>query len=315
MPVPDVLNAIVRELDAGRRAALCVVVATRGSTPQPPGAMLCVTHAADITGTLGGGCVEADVRRQAHQLLTARRSGRITFTLDSDFGYDDGMICGGQLDVAVCVLPPGDADIYRDAAEQVRRGEGGSISLGVETEEGAVEYRVRLEAAPVLLIVGAGHISRVLAQMVAPLGFHTTVIDDRAEYANARRFPPPMATVAGDIAAMLASWPIDAGTYVVIVTRGHKHDEEALRVVLDTPAKYIGMIGSRRKVKVIFDDLRHAGVTDERLADVRAPIGVDINAVTTEEIALSIAAELVKVRRADRCKIVEGPTRIRGGGG
>lgn len=311
MAAADVFRTLVRELDAGRHAALCVVVATRGSTPQPPGAMLCVDEAARITGTLGGGCVEADVRRQAHQLLTERKSKRITFNLDHDFGYDDGMICGGRLDVAVGVMsPPDDLDRCRDVLNRFETGRTASVTLRIDADDGPVVYRVTLETAPRLIIAGGGHISRILAQLVLPLGFRITVIDDRVAFAGADRFPPPMATRVGDIASTLKSLPIDENTYVVIVTRGHKHDEEALHAVLDSPAGYIGMIGSRRKVRVVFDDLLHRGATEAQLARVHAPIGVNINAVTTEEIALSIAAELVAVRRADRRSAVAGPTPV-----
>ena len=118
--------------------------------------------------------------------------------------------------------------------------------------------------------------------------------------------------MVGDIEKTLSGWPIDAGTYVVIVTRGHKHDERALGAVLGSPARYIGMIGSRRKIKIIFDDLRESGTTEQQLERVHAPIGLDMNAVTIEEIAVSIAAELVSVRRADYRQCVEGPTPIAG---
>ncbi len=299
----DIIEALLREAEQGRRAALCAIVATRGSTPQPAGTIICIDEDAKITGTLGGGCVEADVRRQAHQLLTDGRSRLITFALDNDFGYDDGMICGGQMDVAVVIVSSSSetAD-YGEAVRRLREGKDATLPVRVVTTDGPVEYRIRLEAEPRLVIAGAGHISRVLAKVMASLGFGVEVIDDRTSYANAERFPLPIRTTVGDIAATLQSRPIDGNTYVVIVTRGHKHDEKALRAVLDSPAKYVGMIGSRRKVKVIFDDLRHSGATEAQLSRVRAPIGLDIGAVTTDEIALSIAAELVSVRRAKRKK-------------
>ena len=130
---------------------------------------------------------------------------------------------------------------------------------------------------------------------------------------NEERFLPPVRTTVGAIDKTLRSWPMDANTFIIIVTRGHKHDEQALKAVIDTPAKYVGMIGSRRKIKVIFGDLRRAGVSDARLETVHAPIGLDIRAVTTNEIALSIAAELVSVRRANGHRAVEGPIHISSG--
>lgn len=306
-----IIDAVIKEVRAGRRVALCAIVATRGSTPQPVGTMICVDEAAAVTGTLGGGCVEADVRRQAHQLLSATNGGLITFALNSDFGYDDGMICGGRMDVAVGVLS-GSSPIepYTEALKRLRAGREAVLPIRIDTADGLVEYRVNVEAEPKLIIVGAGHISRVLAHMLLPLGFSIHVIDDRADYANAERFPQPMRTTAGDIATLLEAWSIDGNTYIVIVTRGHKHDEIALQAVVDSPAKYIGMIGSRRKIKVIFDDLRRAGVTDASLSKVHAPIGLDISAVTTDEIAVSIAAELVSVRRAKHRGVVQGPITV-----
>lgn len=319
MSAKAVLHHAISELDVGRNVALCVIVATRGSTPQPAGVMVCVDEAAQLTGTLGGGCVEADVRRQAHALLAKASESRnatvrpstgnmITFQLDHDFGYDDGMICGGQMDVAVAIMTPSsDTQCVRSARDQLRAGEGGVLPIRLDTGTGPVEYRVKLEAEPKLVIAGAGHISRVLAAAAAPLGFSIDVIDDRSDYANKQRFPPPVRTTVAPIDQTLQSWPIDANTYIVIVTRGHQHDEQALRAVLDSPAKYIGMIGSRRKIKVIFDDLRHTGASEDALQRVHAPIGLDIGAVTTHEIAVSIAAQLVSIRRRERRKAVEGP--------
>jgi xanthine dehydrogenase accessory factor len=306
--IEETLEAVAEEIAAGRPAALCAIVTTRGSTPQPAGAMVCVNDAVRMTGTLGGGCVEAEVRRRAHELLIRRRSELLTFQLDHDFGYDDGLICGGEMDVAIGVFDDAsDAELFHSACERLRIGHDAAISMRVQAEQGLVEYRITIEAAPELLIAGAGHIGRIIARMAVPLGFRVCVIDDRGEYANPDRFPAPIRPVVGDIAETLRDRPIGANTYLVIVTRGHNHDEQALRAVLGRPSKYVGMIGSRRKIAVIFDDLRHAGVSPTELDRVHAPIGVNIGAVTPEEIAVSIAAELVAVRRATRRRAVEGP--------
>lgn len=303
-----VLEAALTQVNAGRPVALAVIVATRGSTPQPPGSMLCVSAEAGITGTLGGGCLEAEICRRAHALIPARRGAVFSLELDHDYGLDDGMICGGSMDVAVTVLAPGpDAAALGRCLAQLRRGERTALTIDVGHSEQPAAYCVAIESQPRLLIAGAGHISRVLAGFATQLGFRVSVVDDRPRYANAKRFPPPVELIVGDIGAKLRACPIDGNTYVVIVTRGHRHDERALAAVLDSPARYIGMIGSRRKVDVIFEDLRLAGAASDLLARAHAPIGVDIRAVTTEEIALSIAAELVSVRRADRGGCVSGP--------
>jgi len=309
MMIEDVLRKVIDEVEAGRPVALCVIVATRGSTPQPPGTMVCVDHAARMTGTLGGGCVEADIRRKAHHCLSDRVGRIVTFALDHDFGYDDGMLCGGQMDVALAVYSRGEETVaVVDALEQLSQGSPAEIPLRIANGTKNDVYRIRIAATPKLVIVGGGHIGRILAQMSVSLGFRVTVLDDRQQFANPDRFPLPIAPVAGDISGMLKEWPIDADTYLVIVTRGHKHDEAALRSVIGSPARYIGMIGSRRKIRVIFDDLKHDSVSDAQIARVHAPIGLKIGAVTAEEIALSIAAELVSVRRAEGGMVVTGPT-------
>lgn len=308
MLLRNILEQLRREMEAGRRAALCAIVATRGSTPQPAGTIVCVDDAATMYGSLGGGCMEADVRRQAHQMLASGESKIITFTLDDDLGDRDGMICGGQCDVAVKVLSSkNDAAAIDTILAELSSGTDTLLKLQLEVDKKQVEYRIRLDAQPNVLIAGAGHISRVLARVLHPVGFHVTVIDDRAEYANADRFPSPVEISVGPIAEMLQRQRIDAGTYIVIVTRGHRYDFDALAAVIDRPARYVGMIGSRRKIDVIFDDLRHVGVSDDLLACVQAPIGIDIHAVTADEIALSIAAQLISVRRKDHRKAVEGP--------
>ncbi|HIP97473.1 MAG TPA: hypothetical protein EYH32_09710 [Anaerolineae bacterium] len=157
-----------------------------------------------------------------------------------------------------------------------------------------------LVSHPTLLIVGAGHVAVPVAELGALLGFRTVVLDDRAEFANAERFPRADELIVGDVPTELARFPVNAQTHVVIVTRGHAQDEAALQAVLDSPAAYIGMIGSRRKVRTVFDHLRAVGVSGDALARVRAPIGLDIGAETPAEIAVSIVAEIVMLRRGGR---------------
>jgi len=308
-----VLDTVIREVSAQRRAALCVIVATKGSTPQVPGAMLCVDENAQLTGTVGGGCTEAEVRRMAHEMLSEGRGGLLTFELDEESAAENGLICGGQMEVAVSVFSNASQTVLLQAAlELVRRGDPATVPIPVNTADGVVEYRVRLEATPKLVIAGGGHLGKALAAATVPLGFHVSVIDDREDFASAQRFPPPVKRVVGDVGRTLGNWPIDANTYVVVVTRGHKHDQQALGAVLDSPAKYIGMIGSRRKIKVIYDGLTHQGAKREQLDRVHAPIGLDIHAITPEEIAVSIVAELVSIRRADYKAVVEGPLPVTG---
>ncbi|TWT41830.1 putative xanthine dehydrogenase subunit A [Phycisphaerae bacterium RAS1] len=320
------LETLLADADAGRPAALCVILRTRGSTPQAPGAAMLVRADMSTVGTLGGGCVEAEVRKRAFELLQKNKSATLDFKLDHDYGWDDGLICGGRMIVGVMPLcgtgfqpvqapyhtddpchPTNRCRTLRDAVAAARRREPASFPLHVEEDGRLVEYRVHLEVPPTLLIAGAGHVGHALARLALELDFHVVVIDDRADILSPQRFPDPIERRVSDIAATLASWPLDAGSYVVIVTRGHQHDHQALDAVIRRPARYLGLIGSRRKSLMILRDLEQAGVPADRLARVHTPIGLDIGAVTVSEIAVSIAAELVKMRREATPKLVEGP--------
>ncbi len=304
----ELFRSLLDCLESGSRCALCTVVSTRGSTPQTAGAMLLVTANGETLGTIGGGCVEAEVRRRALAMLPSRTSVLLRFDLDHDYGWDDGLICGGRLDVAVvCLGDEAEAGPFAEAAARIARQEPACIPLRVLDEGQPVEYRLNIEPMPTLLVAGAGHVGVAVARLAVGLDFRVVVLDDRGDLLDPSRLPPPIETAAGAMEATLRGWPIDAKTYVVIVTRGHAHDQRALAAVIDSPAKYLGMIGSRRKIGIVFDALEHAGVDRGRLERVHTPIGLAIGAVTVTEIAVSIAAELVQVRRAESRPAVEGP--------
>ena len=307
----ELFQSLLDCLQAGRPCALCAVVNTRGSTPQIPGAMFLVHANGDTQGTIGGGCVEAEVRRQALAMLLSRSSRVLSFQLDQDYGWDDGLICGGRVEIAAVSFADGSqAGPVAEAVARIRRQERASVPLQVLHEGKTVEYRVNIEPTPTLLVAGAGHVGMALAKLAAGLGFRVVVLDDRNDLLGTDRFPSPIETAAGNIEALLRQWPVDANTYVVIVTRGHAHDERALQAVIHSPAKYLGMIGSRRKIQVIFEDLESLGVERARLQQVHTPIGLKIGAVTVPEIAVSIAAELIQVRRAEAYQAVEGPCEL-----
>lgn len=301
-------RSLLAWLESGRPCALCAVVNTRGSTPQTGGAMLLVCANGETEGTIGGGCVEAEVRRRALVMLGSQSSGVLSFQLDHDSAADNGLICGGRLDVAVISLTDvSQGEPFVEAVQRISRQERAFVPLRVEHEGKIVEYRLNIEPTPTLLIAGAGHVGAALAKLSAGLGFRVVVLDDRSDLIAPGRLPPPIETVAGNIETSLRQWPMDANTYIVIVTRGHAYDQRALHAVIGSPAKYLGMIGSRRKVRLIFDDLESQGVPPARLQRVHAPIGLKIGALTVPEIAVSIAAELIQVRRAETRQAVEGP--------
>jgi xanthine dehydrogenase accessory factor len=295
--VREILEQISARCAGGEVVALCVVVGSRGSTPQKDGAKMLVLADGKTIGTLGGGCVEAEVRKQAMLLMSSRESKLLEFRLDHDYGWDDGLICGGVMDIAVEIVDREKAARYGELLEAIRAERSAQFVVPYVEQGVAKRYVEELGPPPMLVIAGGGHVGQALGALAGGLDFRLTVIDDRPEYASADRFPSATSRVVGEIEDELRRFPIDDQTYIVIVTRGHRHDGSALLSVIDSPAKYLGLIGSKAKIKTIFDDLVAHGVSAERLSRVHAPIGIEIGAVTVPEIAISIAAELVAVRR------------------
>jgi xanthine dehydrogenase accessory factor len=292
----ELFEQLVDQVSRGGRVALCVVVATRGSTPQQRGAKMLVLSSGCTVGTLGGGCVEAEVRRVTLELMAAGESRLISFSLDHDYGWDDGLICGGVMDVLVTVVTsPEQAAPFAGIADAMATQRGARLEL-VDPASGRT-FVEELGPPPVLVIAGAGHVGQALATTAATLGFVVDVLDDRADFACRERFPSARRFVVAEVEQALRAYPADEQTYIVIVTRGHRHDGQALEAALGSPARYVGLIGSKSKIKQIFDDLHERGVPLDMLLRVHAPIGLDIGAVSVQEIAISIAAELVAVRR------------------
>lgn len=307
--VSVILENLIRDVETEHAAGLCVVVQTKGSTPQPAGACMLVRHDMSSIGTLGGGCVEAEVRKRAFELMTrGERSAMLDFVLDHDFGWDDGLICGGRMYFAVQVFAPGDdMQLYRAALDASTNRQPASFPLHVQRGDGMVAYRVNLDVPPTVVIAGAGYVGRAVAKLAADLDFRVVVIDDRDDMAHRKHFDERVELIVGDIARSLAGFPLDSATFVVIVTRGHQHDHQALDAVIRRDCAYIGLIGSRRKSDMILRDLAEAGVPRERLDRVHTPIGLPIGAITVPEIAVSIVAELIQQRRRRTSPAVEGP--------
>ncbi len=339
---------------AGRSVAMTLLVETRGSTPQKAGASMLIYPDGSQSGTLGGGCVEAEVKRRALALLPDGQPELMTFQLDSDYGWDDGLICGGRMRMLVDPIRAGDdVSFYRQLAQLVEGGRGGTEAVVIEAEAGGlpalsrylfdrdgiclarraaqppaasllanlrplsdrprpyvldgVSYLPHL-ARGKLLIVGGGHVGQRVAEMAASVDFEVTVVDDRAEYVTEERFPSCVQRIAGNIDEVLPSLPVDEDTFCIVVTRGHNHDEEALFHLVLRPARYLGMIGSKRKIKMIFDDLRREGIPEDRLARVHAPLGIEIGSQSVPEIAISIVAELIACRNLGETHPAPSPT-------
>jgi len=263
-------------LDGGQHVALVTVAATAGSTPGKVGfKMLVFDKGKSIAGTVGGGLVEGKMIQEAARMLDRPASRTFRFEL-AGTGQDEKGICGGAVELSIETF---DATALPVLAERARAAE------------------ENLADAPMLILCGAGHVSYFIARYAKGVHFRVTVCDNRAEYANPQRFPDAEKIVVEDVERTFERIQVDGRSYIVIVTRGHTYDKVALEQALRTPARYIGMIGSKRKTLTILEKLREQGVPQKELDRVYSPIGVSIGAVTPEEIALSIVCELVKIRR------------------
>jgi xanthine dehydrogenase accessory factor len=244
-------------LKRGEAVALVTVVRANGSTPQRAGAKMLVFADGRTIGTIGGGCYENDACLKAREALGSGKQSLSHYELNDDFAQENGLVCGGQMDVHIDPLTP----------------------------------------APRLYIVGAGHVGWHLARVATPAGFRLQVVDDREKFANRERFPDADEIVVEPIAEWLHRADIPSTSYVVVVTRGHNGDLDAMRGLAARDLRYLGLIGSRAKVARIRSILIAEGMPPECLDRVHAPIGLDIGAVTPAEIAISILAQLIAARR------------------
>ena len=253
----DIYEQIVELRRQGRRGAVATIVNVRGSIPSFRTAKMLVRDDGSIVGTIGGGCVEADVWQAAREVMESEKPRTLKFDLNQDPKYDTGLVCGGMLEVFVePILPPA-----------------------------------------LLYVFGAGHVAFNLCQTAANAGFEVIVTDDRSSYATTERFPSAREIHALDFEDAMGKLDPNESSYIVIVTRGHRDDMRILRWAVQTRARYVGMIGSKRKVIEIFKTLQKEGVPAQLFDRVHAPVGLDIGAVTPEEIAVAITAELIAVRR------------------
>jgi len=253
----DIFEEIRRLRQEGRKAVLATIVQIRGSVPSFQTAKMLVRDDGSTLGSVGGGCVEADVWAAAQDVLRDEKSRVMSFDLTEESMADGGLICGGKVEIFVEPILP----------------------------------------VPDMMIFGAGHISTQVSKIAAIAGFRTTVVDNRPVFANAERFPEAVAIYSGSFEESFEALAPTENTYVVIVTRGHQEDENVLRWAVGTNARYIGMIGSKRKIRAIAENLIKEGIDRSRIERVHMPIGLEIGAVTPEEIAVAIVAEAIQVRR------------------
>jgi len=253
----DIYEELVRLRRQGRKCAIATIVGVNGSIPSFQNAKLLVREDGSILGTVGGGCVEAEVWTAAREVMESEKAKMLDFNLGQDAAYENGLICGGQLNVYVEPVIP----------------------------------------QPCAFLFGAGHVSKSLAQAAHLAGFGTVVIDDREQFANRERFPDAAEVHAAEYEEIFPKLELNSSSYIVIVTRGHKDDMKVLRLAVQSPARFVAMIGSKKKVISIVKELEKEGIPREAFDRVTAPMGLDIGAVTPEEIAISVVSEMIAVRR------------------
>jgi len=252
----EVFAALSEAMSKGEEVALVTIVSSTGSTPQRVGAKMLVYSDGRTVGTIGGGCYENDAFWKAREAITARKPSTVKYELNDDFAQESGLVCGGQMEVFI---------------EPV-------------------------EASPDVYVFGAGHVGYFVGRMAHEVGFRVHVIDDREKFASTERFGEGIDVAVEEIPTWLDAHALPPTAYAVIVTRGHRHDLDALRALVKQPLRYLGLIGSKAKVRRIFDALQEEGVAGDVLRKVHAPIGLDIGAITPQEIAVSIVAELIAVK-------------------
>ena len=252
----EVFAALSDALQQGEDVALVTIVSSTGSTPQRVGAKMLVFADGRTIGTIGGGCYENDAFWKAREAIADRKPLTVTFELNDDFAQETGLVCGGQMEVFIEPVEP----------------------------------------SPAVYVFGAGHVGYFTAKMAHEVGFQVHVIDDREKFANAERFGNGIDVMVEHIPTWITKNRLPPTAYAVIVTRGHTHDLDALRALAASPLRYLGLIGSKAKIKRIYDALIDEGVSADSLRAVHAPVGLDIGAITPQEIAVSILAELIAVK-------------------
>jgi len=239
------------------RAALATIIARKGSTPRKDAAKMLIYGDGRQMGSIGGGCTEAEVCREAMMVMRSEKPKLLSFDFTEEDAEESALLCGGIMEVYVEPILPD----------------------------------------PTLFIFGAGHVGQAVAPIAKTLGFKIAVVDDRIKYANSERFPQADDFYVNSWEEVFSGLPVSDSSYLLIATRGHKYDLSCLRYAVQTPARYIGLLGSRRKTKLLYEALEQEGIDRACFKRVFAPVGLEIGSETPEEIAVSIAAELVAVRK------------------
>ena len=348
----DVFAEALELITSGQTAALSTIVSSKGSLPMSKKAKMLVRPDGKIVGTVGGGCLEADVWAEARHVMGTGQPTLQTFVLTEEHAGDSGLNCGGNVEIFTEPLDAARSTEILTAVSEVRKARGSAVmatlvsgrsdlqggkmlvrpdgstlgTLGLPEADAAVLAEIQdLETIPedlltvvevgsdpepakifvesicpepTLYLFGGGHVSLAIARIAVTVGFRVVVIDDRPQFANRERFPMASETLTLDMETAFDGLEIDDLSYVIAVTRGHQHDKVVVEQAVRTDAAYLGMIGSRRKIALMWEELEAKGIPRERLEEVHAPIGLDIGSDTPEEIAVSVVAELILARRS-----------------
>ena len=352
----DIYSEIVKALEKKEKLALATLITRMGSAPRAVGAKYLIKGDGTSVGSIGGGCVEAEVWQEAQEVMEKGKEAVLHFSLSSEQLAAGGLICGGNIDIFLEPLKEEFLKIYQEAVRIKQKGgsailatlisvdnghpevEGSKVlirdsgeKVGFLFDGGGLEKRILAEgeillkekkakvvvlssgredspwkkvevllelifSEPTVYIFGAGHVSQQLAPLAKGVHFKVAVIDDREMFANRERFPEVDEVIVSEFERCFDQINIDDSSYIVIVTRGHLYDGFVLEQAVKTNARYIGMIGSKKKIRTLYQNLMKKGIPKETLNRVYAPIGLDIDSETPEEIAVSIVAELIKVR-------------------
>ncbi len=293
---------VVLELRRNPRLALGVISGVKGSSPQKQGAKALFLPDDRMVGTLGGGCLEAEIRRRARQAIVSGQPATFELTLDHDFGWDDGLICGGTvrgliLPRAADALPIWSALAQRDQVRTWGVRDDFSIAWFDDKATGGWLYQETVSPPLALWMAGSGHIAQAVAPLALTLDFDVTVFDDRPELANYDYFPAGTHLRVGNWGELLETPFPPQPALGLIVTRGHQHDANVLAEWIHRPFLFLGMIGSGRKARIIREGfIKRKVATAQELARLACPVGLPIGAVSVHEIAVSILAQYVEKR-------------------
>jgi xanthine dehydrogenase accessory factor len=307
--MPRFSDQLAAAASAGEPFALALIAGTKGSSPQRAGAKAIFFRDGKITGTLGGGCLEAEVQARALTALKTGQPAEFEMVLDHDFGWDDGLICGGSVNGLILPHAAQAGELWRELVTltaPVRWGVKQDFSIARVAGNDSSGWRYQETVCPPveLWIAGSGHVAQAVAGLALQLDFAVTIFDDRAELANHHFFPPATKLRVGGWHELLKIPPPAAPAFGLVVTRGHQHDALVLSEWIRFPFAFLGMIGSRRKARIMREQfLKQNLATPEQFDRIACPVGLDIAAVGTHEIAVSVVAQLIQKRAGTIAKV------------